>query len=56
MQIFSYNLDKMFIDDSDLDTYKKLTMEADADRVAYEIYTQHYALVKELERKIMEAL
>ena len=40
----------------DLDVYKQLEMEQDADREALAIYNQHTALVKELDRAIRKEL
>ena len=54
LMLTNNNFSKMFI--QDLDTYKKLEMEQDADREALAIYNQHTSLVKELDRAIRKEL
>lgn len=48
------NFAKDYIDDEDLQSYKMLPMEQDADRIAYEIYTKHTDLVKQLDEAILK--
>ncbi len=54
LMLTNNNFSKMFI--RDLDTYKKLEMEQDADREALAIYNKHTSLVKELDRAIRKEL